>query len=234
MYFMLKTVSDARYGARYFLIIAKEKIDRIAKLRSFRSIAYADEVYPVAVQELSAPVGIGGTLFRRFLETLPSNVWMDSDELRRYIDEFVKKLHGEFIEWMNDVTSSQVPTAPKGRSKEKYPKVLYYGGYTPYRCRVVARLKSAARDVVEMDHGQSIYLFKRSFALDRNLDCIIFLPYDVSLIDAEKVYEYRCKHAIRYEFDTLMKANRKFLDRLPENVRTVIDYVWFILSAERV
>jgi|YelNatPaOPRAMG01_1025707.scaffolds.fasta_scaffold44016_3 hypothetical protein len=226
MYFMLKTVDDARLGTRYFLIIAKEKIDRIAKLRSFRSIAYADEVYPVAVQELSVPIGIGGTIFRRFLETLPSNVWMDGDVLRRFIDEFVKKLHEEFTAWLSSVASSQVPTAPKGRRKEKYPKVLYYGRYAPYRWRVVARLKSAARDVVEMDHNQSMYFFKRSFALDRNLDCMIFLPYDVSLVDAEKVYRY--KHAIRYEFDTLMKTNRKFLDQLPENVRAVIDYVWLI------
>ena len=231
MYFMLKSVYDVRYGTRYFLIIAREKIDRIAKLRSFRSIAYADEVYPVAVQELRAPIGIGGDLFRRFLETLPDSVWMDSDVLRRYVDEFVKKLHGGFAAWLSSVADSQIPPAPKGRSREKYPKVLYYGHYAPYKCRVVARLKKIARDVVEMNHNQSIYFFKRSFVLDRNLDRMIFLPYDASLIDAEKVYRH--KYAIQCEFDTLMKGNREFLDQLPEEVRAVIDYVLLIIGAER-
>lgn len=162
---------------------------------------------------------------------LPDSVWIDSDVLRRYVDEFVKKLHGEFITWLSSVAHSQIPSEPKGRSIEKYPKVLYYGHYAPYKCRVVARLKKIARDVVEMNHDQSIYLFRRSFALDRNLDRIIFLPYDASLIDAEKVYKYR--YAIRCEFDTLMKGNREFLDRLPEEIRSVIDYVLLIIGAER-
>ena len=232
MYLILKTVDDERFGARYFLILAKDKIDRIAKLSSYRSIAYADEVYPIAVQELRAPAGIGGDLFRRFLEILPSNVWMDSEVLRKYIDEFMKKLHGEFMAWLSNVAYTQIPPAPKGRSEEKYPKVLDYYRYAPYKWRVVARLKKTARDVVEMYHSQSIYFFKRSFALDRNLDRMIFLPYDVSLIDAEKVYRYR--YALRREFDTLMKANREFLDQMPEEVRAVIDYVWLILGAERV
>jgi hypothetical protein len=228
MYFMLKAVGDARYGTRYFLIIAKEKIDRIAKLRSFRSIAHADEVYPVAVRELTSPIDFGGTLFRRFLNTMPSNVWMDGDELRRHVDEFVEELHGELTAWLNGIANSQVPPAPKGRIREKYPKVLRYGRYGPYKRRVVARLKRVARDVVKMNHDQSVYLFKRSFALDRNLDCMIFLPYDVSLIDAEEVYRHR--YAIQYEFDALMKSNGEFLNRLPENVRAVIDYVWFIVG----
>ena len=232
MYFMLKSVDDVRYGARYFLIIAKEKIDRIAKLRSFRSIAYADEVYPVVVQELRTPAGIGGDLFRRFLETLPDDVWMDSDVLGRYIDGFMKKLNEGFTAWLSSLADSQIPPAPKGRIREKYPKVLDYHRFSPYKRRIVARLKKTARDVVEMYHSQSIYFFKRSFALDRNLDRMIFLPYDVLLIDAEKVYRYR--YAIRCEFDTLMKANREFLDQLPEDVRAVIDYVWLVLSAERV
>jgi hypothetical protein len=230
---MLKAVDDARYGTRYFLILAREKIDRVAKLRSFRSIVYADEVYPVVVQELRAPAYIGGDLFGRFLETLPSDVWMDSEVLRRYIDEFVKKLHEGFIAWMSSVADAQIPLAPKGRSKEKYPKVLAYSRYyAPYKWRVVARLKKTARDVVEMYHSQSIYFFKKSFALDRNLDRMIFLPYDVSLVDAEKVYRYR--YALRCEFDTLMKVNGEFLDQLPEEVRAVIDYVWLILGTERV
>jgi hypothetical protein len=233
MYFMLKAVDDARYGTRYFLILAKEKIDRIAKLRSFRSIVYADEVYPVAVQELRAPASISSDLFRRFLETLPRDVWMDGEVLRRYIDEFVKKLHEGFIAWMSNVADTHIPTSPKGRSGEKYPKVLdYCRRYAPYTWRVVARLKKTARSVVEMNHSQSIYFFKKSFALDRNLDRMIFLPYDVSMIDAEKVYRYR--YALRCEFDTLMKVNGEFLDQLSEGVRTVIDYVWLILGTERV
>jgi hypothetical protein len=227
MYFMLKAVDDARYGTRYFLILAKEKIDRVAKLRSFRSIVYADEVYPVAVQELRAPAGIGSDLFGRFLGTLPRDVWMDGEVLRRYIDEFVKKLHEGFIAWMSNMADTQIPPAPKGRSEEKYPKVLDYSGYAPYTWRVVARLKKTAVNVVKIDRRWSIYLFKRSFAIDKNRDCMIFLPYDVSMIDAEKVYA--SNYVIRPALRVVLDSN---LD-LPENVRAVVDYVWLIAGATR-
>ena len=222
MYLMLKSVYDARYGTRYFLITAEEKIDRIAKLSSYRSIAYADEVYPVAVQELSAPVYIGDSIFDRFLREVPQNVWMDSDELRKHIDEFLRKLNEGFTAWLGKITGSWVPPAPKGRSEEKYPKVLYYGGYAPYKCRVVARLKKVAVNVVKIDRRWSIYFFKRSFAIDENRDCMVFFPYDVSLIDAEKVYG---NYTIRYVLGVIMKNSN--LD-LPEEVRAVIDYVWLI------
>jgi hypothetical protein len=223
MYLILKTVDDKRFGTRYFLILAKEKIDRIAKLRSFRSIAYADEVYPVAVQELSAPAYIGDSIFDRFLREVPQNVWMDSDELRKLIDEFVRKLHEGFTVWLRKITDNWVPTTPKGRIKEKYPKVLDYSGYAPYKWRVVARLKKTAVNVVKINRWWSIYFFKRSFAIDENRDCMVFLPYDVSMIDAEKVYAniYLIRPALR----VIMENSN--LD-LPEEVRAVIDYVWLI------
>ena len=222
MYFMLKSVYDVRYGVRYFLITAEEKIDRIAKLRSFRSIAYADEVYPVAVQELIAPAYIGDSIFERFLSTVPQNVWMDSNEMRKHIDEFVRKLNEGFTIWLSKIIGNWVPPAPKGRSVEKYPKVLDYCGYAPYKCRVVARLKKTAVNVVKINRRWSIYFFKRSFAVDENSYCMVFLPYDVSMIDAEKVYAniYAVRPAIR----VIMENN---LD-LPEKIRAVVDYVWLI------
>jgi hypothetical protein len=227
MYFMLKSVYDARYGTRYFLITAEEKIDRIARLSSFRSIARADEVYPVAVQELNAPAYIGDSIFDRFMSTIPQNVWMDSDELRKLIDEFVRKLNEGFTMWLRKITCSLVPTAPKGRTKEKYPKVLDYSGYAPYKWRVVARMKKAAVNVVKINRRWSIYFFKRSFAIDENRDCMVFLPYDVSLIDAERVYANI--YAIRHALGEVLDSN---LD-LPEDVRAVVDYVWLIAGATR-
>jgi hypothetical protein len=225
MYFMLKSVYDVRYGTRYFLIIAREKIDRIAKLRSFRSIAYADEVYPVTVQELFAPAGIEDCVFDMFLRTVPQNVWMDSNGLRKLIDEFMKNLNEGFTAWLSKVASNWVPPAPKGRNKEKYPKVLdYWGSYAPYRYRVVARLKKSAVNVVKINRRWSIYFFKRSFAIDENRDCMVFLPYDVSLIDAEKVYE----HA--YAIESALRAVIESKLDLPENIRTVIDCVWLIVG----
>jgi len=222
MYFMLKSVDDVRYGTRYFLIIAKEKIDRIAKLRSFRSITRADEVYPVVVQEL-----IGSSIFNRFLKIVPQNVWMDSNELREFIDVFVRDLNEMFTAWLSEVARSQVPSAPKGRNKEKYPKVLDYSGYAPYKYRVVARLKKVAVNVMEIGRQWSIYFFKKSFAIDENGDSMVFFPYDISLIDAEKVYEHI--YAIR---PALIEIMENSLD-LPENVRAVIDYVWLIAGTAR-
>jgi len=228
MYFMLKSVYDVRYGTRYFLITAEEKIDRIARLSSFRSIARADEVYPVAVQELMAPAYIGDSIFDRFLSTVPQNVWMDSDGLRKHIDEFTRKLNEGFTAWLSKITYSWVPPAPKGRSVEKYPKVLDYGGYAPYKCRVVARLKKIAVNVVKIDRRWSVYFFKWSFAIDDKNDCMVFFPYDVSLIDAEKVYANI--YAVRPALRVIMENSN--LD-LPEKIRAVVDYVWLIAGETR-
>jgi hypothetical protein len=152
---------------------------------------------------------------------------MDSDGLRKLIDEFVRKLNEGFTVWLSKITGSWVPTTPKGRTKEKYPKVLDYSGYAPYKWMVVARLKKTAVNVVKIDRRWSIYFFKRSFAIDKNRDCMVFLPCDVSLIDAEKVYA--SNYVIRPALRVVLDSN---LD-LPEDVRAVVDYVWLIAGATR-
>jgi hypothetical protein len=104
---------------------------------------------------------------------------------------------------------------------------LDYSGYAPYRWRIVARLKKVAANVVKINRWWSIYFFKRSFAIDENRDCMVFFPYDVSLVDAERVYAnvYTIRSALR----AVMDSN---LD-LPEDVRAVVDYVWLIAGATR-
>jgi hypothetical protein len=202
-------------GKEYYLIVSKEKIARIEKLKTYKSITRAHEVYPVAV------IAIGfSKLERSFLERVPVNVWMSPEEYEKLVKDYIEYLQAYMIrEFRKYLSNNPVPDKPKGREKSKYPKVIYYYGYSPYKSRIVKRLRKIAKEEFGYDHV-AIYRFSRSFAIDDGRR-MLFLPYNVDEIDLEKAR--KIYGDIRYAVRGAVRSQR--YSELPEDIRSVIDYI---------
>jgi hypothetical protein len=216
---MVKVVHS--YGEkRYYMIVSKEKIARIEKLRTYRSITRAYEIYPVAVIEIGHD-----RLERSFLERIPFNVWMSTEEYEKLIKDFIEYLQASMIrEFHKYLSDNPLPDKPKGRKKEKYPKVIYYYGYSPYKSMIVKRLRRIAKEEFD-DSYVWIYRFSRSFAIDDGRR-MLFLPYDVNDIDLEKVKKlyWDIKKAVKDA------VGGEQYSKLPEDIRNVIDYMSLYIS----
>jgi hypothetical protein len=217
MYCIVKSVYSN--GVRnYYLIVAKEKIPRIEKLKTYRSIVHADEVYPVTVLTLS--YGREDSVWKEFILGVPQDEWMSIEDFEKWIGIFTEKLRQRMVDALHrNLEYYPVPEKPKGRAKTKYPKIIDYYGYAPYRGMVAKSLRKKAKESYSIG-GLEIYRFSRSFAIDYG-GSMVFLPYDVNEIDADRLLQ--CKWSMIGVIDSI--TSKPEYSSIPEDIRSVIDYV---------
>jgi hypothetical protein len=217
MYCIVKSVYN-NGGWDYYLIVAKEKIPRIERLKTYKSIVHADEVYPVTVLTIS--YGKGNSLWRDFAMFVPHDVWMSIEEFEEWIGKFTEGIRQDMVSRLRrKVGDNPVPERPKGRVKTRYPKIIEYYGYAPYKNMVVSNLKKIAKESYTSNYF-GIYRFSKSFAIDYDYR-MIFLPYDVNEIDTDKLMEH--KWGMKNDLNSIM--NTPEYSKLPDDIRSVIDYV---------
>jgi len=218
MYCIVKSVYSN--GARnYYLIVAKEKIPRIEKLKTYKSIVHANEVYPVSVLTIS--YGKGSSLWKEFAMEVPENVWMSMEEFERLIGAFTENIRQTMVGVLRRrIECNPVPDKPRGREKAKYPKVIDYCGYAPYKSMVVSSLRKRAKESYTTTGQLVVYRFSKSFAIEEDYR-MLFLPYDVNEIDTDKLMQH--KWAVKNALECVMKEPE--YGQLPDDIRSVIDYV---------
>jgi hypothetical protein len=223
MYCIVKSVYNN--GAKnYYLIVAKEKIPRIEKLKTYKSIVHADEVYPVSVLTISC--GKEDSLWKEFAMQVPENVWMSMEEFEKLIGAFTESIRQMMVGVLHrKIEDNPVPDKPKGREKTKYPKVIYYHGYGPYKSMIVSSLKKKAKESYTTSRSE-VYMFSKSFAIDEDYRMVL-LPYDVNEIDTDRLMQY--KWDVINAVECVTKSPE--YGQLPDNIRSVIDYVNLLVHA---
>jgi hypothetical protein len=224
MYCIVKSVYSN--GVRnYYLIVAKEKIPRIERLKTYKSIVHADEVYPVTVLTIS--YGKEDSIWKKFIVEVPQDEWMSIEEFEKWVGIFTEKLRRDMVDALHrKLEYYPVPEKPKGRAKIKYPKIIdYYYRYAPYKKMVAMSLKKKAKESYSIGNLLEIYRFSRSFAIDYD-GCMVFLPYDVNEIDADRLSQ--CKWSIISVINSI--TDKPEYSSIPEDIRSVIDYVYLFVN----
>jgi hypothetical protein len=222
MYCIVKSVySNGVFN--HYLIVAKEKIPRIEKLKTYKSIVHADEVYPVTVLTIS--YGREDSIWKEFITEVPHDEWMNIEEFEKWIGIFTEKLRQRMVNSLNrNLEYYPVPEKPRGRAKTKYPKIIDYYGYAPYKKMVAMSLKKKAKESYSLGNSLEIYRFSRSFAIGYD-GSMVFLPYDVNEIDADRLLP--CKWSMIGVIDSI--TTKPEYSDIPEDIKSVIDYVNLLL-----